>query len=257
MTLLAVERIKLFTTRSPWWCALITLIITVGFAALVIGNANDVDFAASVRYTQAGYGLGMAVIMVLAALSVTTEYRFGTIRTTFQAIPNRISALLAKTMVVATLSLFIGEICAFSAWAVGKMIKPAADLALNSAADWINVAGVGVVYALAAVIAIAVGILVRHSAGAIALLLVYSLAVESLIQLIPTIGPNIHKWMPFTMADQFLTGGGASNPGRGPGGGGGGQSAAALGQGWSLAYFAAFAVALLAISITVAKTRDA
>jgi ABC-2 type transport system permease protein len=256
MTLLAVERIKLFTTRSPWWCALITLVISVGFAALIIGNANDVDFPAAVEYTQAGYGLGMAVIMVLAALSVTTEYRFGTIRTTFQAIPNRVSALLAKTTVVAALCLLIGEICAFGAWAVSKMIKPTADLALNSTADWINVAGVGVVYALAAVIAIAVGMLVRHSAGAIALLLVYSLAVESLIQLIPGIGADIHKWMPFTVADKFLTGGAASNPGRG-GPGGGGQSAVELSQGWSLAYFAAFAVALLAIGITVAKKRDA
>ena len=29
MTLLAVERIKLFTTRSPWWCALLTLVLTI------------------------------------------------------------------------------------------------------------------------------------------------------------------------------------------------------------------------------------
>lgn len=39
MTLLAVERIKLFTTRSPWWCALITLAVVVGFAAIFAGAA--------------------------------------------------------------------------------------------------------------------------------------------------------------------------------------------------------------------------
>lgn len=255
MTLLAVERIKLFTTRSPWWCALITLVITIGFAALITANANGRDFAPTVASTQVGYGLGMAVIMVLAALSVTTEYRFGTIRTTFQAVPHRASALLAKTTVVAVLCLLIGEVSAFGAWGVGRLIQPNADLALNSTADWINVAGVGVIYALAAVIAIAVGILIRHSAGAIALLLVYSLAVESLIQLIPTIGPNIHKWMPFNVAEKFLTGNGASNPGRGPGSGA--ESTATLSQGASLAYFAAFAVGLLIIAITVAKKRDA
>ena len=73
MTLLAVERLKLFTTRSPWWCALITLVLTIGFAALITANADDRDFAPTVASTQFGYGLGMAVIMVLAALSVTTD----------------------------------------------------------------------------------------------------------------------------------------------------------------------------------------
>src|SRR4051794_8177113 len=108
MTLLAVERIKLFTTRSPWWCALITLVLTIGFAALVVGNSNDQEIPATVASTQFGYAFGMAVIMVLAALAVTTEYRFGTIRTTFQAVPHRTSALLAKTTVVALLALLIG-----------------------------------------------------------------------------------------------------------------------------------------------------
>lgn len=256
MTLLAVERIKLFTTRSPWWCALITLALTIGFAGLVVANSGDGEFSATVASTQFGYSFGMAVIMVLAALAVTTEYRFSTIRTTFQAVPNRTAVLTAKATVVAALALVIGEISAFGAWALSTVIKPQADLALNSGADWINVAGVGVVYALAAVMAVAVGVLVRHSAGAIALLLIYALAVENLIRLIPTIGPNIYKWLPFNVAEKFLTGSGASNGGRaaeaGPM-----MSTATLSQGWSLAYFAAVALVLLAVAIGVAKKRDA
>ncbi|WAL65681.1 ABC transporter permease [Amycolatopsis cynarae] len=256
MTLLAVERIKLFTTRSPWWCALTTLVLTIGFAALVVGNANDVEFSATVASTQFGYGFGMAVIMVLAALSVTTEYRFNTIRTTFQAVPNRTSALLAKTTVVAVLALVIGEISAFGSWGVGRLLKPHAHLALDSTAAWINVAGVGVVYAFAAVIAVAVGIMLRHSAGAIALLLIYSLAVESLVKLIPTIGPDIYRWMPFNVAEKFLTGNGATNVGR-DAAAGAPLSTSTLGQGWALAYFAAFALVLLGAALAVAKRRDA
>jgi ABC-2 type transport system permease protein len=256
MTLLAVERIKLFTTRSPWWCAITTLVLTIGFAALVVGNANDGEFSATVASTQFGYSFGMAVIMVLAALSVTTEYRFGTIRTTFQAVPHRGAALLAKTTVVALLALVIGEISAFGSWGVGVLLKPQADLALNSAADWINVAGVGVIYALAAVIAVAVGVLLRHSAGAIALLLIYTLAVESLIRLIPTIGEHIFKWMPFNVAEKFLTGDGASNLGRNVQTGAP-LSTSPLPQGWALAYFAGIALVLLAVAISVAKRRDA
>lgn len=256
MTLLAVERIKLFTTRSPWWCALVALVLTIGFSALVVGNSNDPDIPPTVASTQFGYSFGMAVVMVLAALAVTTEYRFGTIRTTFQAIPHRASALVAKTTVVAVLALIIGEVSAFGSWGMGKLLKPSADLALNSSADWINVAGVGAIYALAAVIAVAVGILIRHSAGAIALLLIYALAVESLVRLIPSIGEDIYKWMPFNVAEKFLTGEGASNMGRNASAGAP-LSTATLSQGWSLAYFAAFAVVLLIIAIASARRRDA
>lgn len=256
MTLLAVERIKLFTTRSPWWCALVALALTIGFASLMMGTSNNTEFTPTVSATQFGYSFGMAVVMVLAALSVTTEYRFSTVRTTFQAVPNRVAALTAKAVVVATLALVIGELSAFGSWGVSRLIKPNADLALNSTADWINVAGVGVVYALAALIAVAVGILVRHSAGAIALLMIYSLAVEGLIRLIPNVGPNIYKWLPFNVAEKFLTGDGVSNFGRnaqaGPP-----LSTAVLSQGWALAYFAGIALVLLAVAIGVARKRDA
>jgi ABC-2 type transport system permease protein len=256
MTLLAVERIKLFTTRSPWWCALITLVLTIGFTALIVGNSSDSDTPATVASTQFGYSFGMAVIMVLAALSVTTEYRFSTIRTTFQAIPHRGPALVAKTTVVALLALIIGEISGFGSWGVGNLLKPHANLALDSSADWINVAGVGAVYALAAVIAVAVGILIRHSAGAIALLLIYALAVENLIRLIPTIGDKIYEWLPFNVAEKFLTGDGASNIGR-DANAGAPLSTSSLDQGWALAYFAGIALILLTIAINVAKKRDA
>ena len=52
-----------------------------------------------------GVGLGMSIFMVLAALSVTTEYRFGTIRNTFLATPRRPMVLAAKTVLLA----LIGE----------------------------------------------------------------------------------------------------------------------------------------------------
>ncbi|EME56694.1 ABC transporter permease [Amycolatopsis decaplanina] len=243
MTLLAVERIKLFTTRSPWWCALITLAVVIGFAAIFAGAAPTGEFT-DVSNSQFGYVFGMTVIMVLAALSVTTEYRFGTIRTTFQAVPNRKAALLAKTGVVALLSLVVGEIAAFAAWGLASAMRPE-DLMLNTTAEWINVAGVGLVFALASVIAVAVGVLIRQSAGAISLLLIYTLAVENLIQLIPKIGRDIYDWMPFHVADRFLTGSGRA------------MADAPLSQAGSLAYFAGFALVLLAISLVVADKRDA
>ncbi|HEY7591915.1 MAG TPA: ABC transporter permease [Actinophytocola sp.] len=253
MTLLAVERIKLFTTRSPMWCTLVALVVTVGFAALIAGV--DSESPVTIASTQFGYGFGLVVIMVMATLAITTEYRFGTIKATFQAIPNRTATLLAKTTVVALFAGLIGEVVAFGSVGVSKLIKSGADLSINTAFEWRATAGVGLVYAAAAVIAVAVGILVRHSAGAVSLVLVYSQVVESLVALIPKVGDDIQKWMPFYVANKFLTGdpdatGRAITDGPPP-------SDAVLSPWWSLAYFVGFALVLLGIAIYSANKRDA
>lgn len=249
MNLLAVERIKLFSTRSPWWCALITLALAIGFAA-IIASATSSDSQLSISATlYGGTQFGIAVVMVLAALAVTTEYRFNTIRTTFQAVPHRSPALVAKAIVVALVALVIGEVAAFGALGLGMVMRPNDGLGLHSTQDWLNVAGLGPVFAISAVLAVALGILIRHSAGAIALLLIYYLAVEELVQIIPKIGHHIHEWMPFNVANKFLRGG-AQVDGPPP-------SDSPLSAGWALAYFAGIAVVLLLVALGVAKKRDA
>lgn len=253
MTLLAVERIKLFTTRSPMWCTLIALAVTVGFAALIAGVDNESPV--TVASTQFGYNFGLVVVMVMAALAITTEYRFSTIRATFQAIPNRNAVLVAKTTVVAGFAGVIGLVGAFGSVAISKLIKSNADLSINTAFEWRAVAGVGLVYAFAAIIAVAIGSLVRHSAGAISIVLIYSQLVEGLVSLIPKVGDDIQKWMPFYVANRFLTGNPDITNRRiedGPP-----PSESLLSPWWAMAYFAGIAITLLIISLFVANKRDA
>jgi len=249
MTLLATERIKLFTTRSPWWSMLLALGLSVGFAALIVTNSTGGDVV-SVRVAESGYQFSLVVMMVMAALAVTTEYRFSTIRVSFQAVPNRTALLLAKTTVVAVLAAVVGEVAAFASWAVARMIHPNVGLALNTEQAWRNVAGMGLVYAVTAVIAVAVGILIRQTAGAVAILLIYSLLVENLVSLIPKIGQHIQQWMPFTEANNFLVAGSADAGRRG-------IEAMPLGAWPSLAYFAGIAAVLMTIALVAANRRDA
>ncbi len=255
MHLLAVERIKLLSTRTPWVCALLAIVLTAVVAALVVGGASESSLPPTVASTQFGYRLGLVVVLALAALAVTTEYRTGTIRTTFQAVPRRTPALLAKAAVVAGFAFLIGEVSAFGAWGVSRLIAPD-DLALDSAADWAIVAGTGVVYALAAVAAVGAGLLIRHGAGALALVITYALVVEDLVTLIPHAGAAIHRWLPLNVVTKFLSDTGQANGGR-DGGNANVLSDSPLNPGWALAYFAAFALIVLAAGITTAKRRDA
>ncbi|MCI2418899.1 hypothetical protein MOQ72_15760 [Saccharopolyspora sp. K220] len=241
MTLLAVERIKLFSTRSPWWCTFLALALTIGFATLFASRADD---QMPLQMTQIGHQFGLMVVLVLAALSITTEYRFGTLRATFQAVPNRSAVLLAKTVVVAVVALLIGEVAAFGSWGAAKVLVPNADLAIGTLDAWRQVAGVGVVFAIGAVLAVAVGALLRQTAGAVTLLLIWSLLVENLVGLIPEIGEDVQKWMPFVAADHFLTG--ADGVGDMP-----------FGPWGALGYFAAISAGLWLIALIIVRRRDA
>ena len=242
MTLLATERMKLLSTRSPWFSTVLAIGLVIGFAGL-LALVEDRPGAFDLRMLLSGWQFGLMVVMVMAALAITTEYRFGTIRTTFQAVPNRSAVLLAKTAVVAVLAAVIGEVAGCGAWAAGKALAaPGVDLALSGPEAWRMVAGIGPVFAITAVIAVAVGIMVRQSAGAIAILLIWTMLVENLVGIIPKVGDDIQDWLPFMAVDRFFTGGGP-DPVMGP---------------WaSLAYFAGFAVVLLGISLVVANKRDA
>lgn len=245
MALLSVERIKLFSTRSPWWCIVAALVTSIGFAALLGGLAND-DFPATVATAESGYNFGLMVVMVMAALAITTEYRFSTIRATFQAVPNRSAVLVAKAVVVGLLAGVVGELVAVGSWAVTKALKPDAQLTVDTPAEWRNVLGIGLVYAIGAVFALSVGALLRQTAGAVTLLLVWALLVENLIALVPRVGTKIQEWMPFQAAHRFLTEGALSGPHVPP-----------LGPWPSLAYFAGIAVALFVLAVVVTNRRDA
>lgn len=242
MTQLAVERMKLFSTRSAWWCSLLAIALPVGLTALSVGLLSS-DVPVRISQTQAGSDLGLMVVMVLAALSVTTEYRFGTIRTTFLAMPNRAIPLVAKAVVAALTGLVVGLLSAFGAWGAGYLMASETQLALDSVDAWRQVAGSGLVYAAGAVLAVGVGILVRQSAGAITLLLLWPLLVEGLVMLIPRIGDVLGDWMPFVMSNRFLSSEVSAEAPLGPWG--------------SLVYFAAVAVVVLAVGIAVVRRRDA
>jgi len=90
MTLLATERIKLFTTRSPWWSMLLALVLSVGFRR-ADRRERPSDTTLSVSEAEGGYQFSLVVMMVMAALASHGVTASATIRVSFQAVPNRIA----------------------------------------------------------------------------------------------------------------------------------------------------------------------
>lgn len=253
MTLLAVERIKLFSTRSPWWCMLLALGLTVGITAIIAANWDNAPMP--VIASVFTHTFGLYVVMVMAALAVTTEYRFGTIKSTFQAVPDRTSPLVAKAVVVVLLSGLVGLAASFGSWGLSWLLADDnSQLALTTGNDWRHVAGVGLVYAAGALLALGVGALVRQTAGAVSIILVFALVVESVVGFIPNIGDDIQKWMPFTVVSKFIFG--DPDPSTIPDGAGP-PTIGELSPWGSFGYFVGIALVVYVISLVVVKRRDA
>lgn len=251
MTLLAAERIKLLSIRAPWWCAGIATIVSLGFTAMFVGVAGQ-QFPLHVSTTQLGGEVGRTVMLVLAVLTSAGEYNWRTIRTTFQSVPKRVPALVAKSCVVGAWCGLTGLLIGFGSWMLSTFLAPSADLALDDPAAWRAVAGQGLVFLFTGLLGVGLGLLLRSSAASIAVALIWTQLVEGLVALIPNIGTGIYHWMPFVAADQFLgitlltdVSAGPFTLGEPP------LTAAQYG-----AYFAAVSVVLVTVGIVVANRRD-
>lgn len=203
LSALSVERIKLFSTKSPYWCIAVIVLAVLGLSLTVslVENGNS----ASIYTSQAGAPLGLMTFMVMSALTVTTEYRFGTIRNSFLVVPQRGLVLASKTVVMALLGAIVGAATSMGAFLLTKSLakRPLAPLEMTSGTDVRMVLGYAALYAIGAVLAIGVGTLMRQSAGAISVLLLWPLLVETLLMLISGLRKLI-PYLPFNAAFNFV-----------------------------------------------------
>ncbi len=114
---------------------------------------------------------GLIVLIILAALFITAEYRRGLIRTTLAAGPRRGRVLAAKAIVIGSASFAAGLAgAAVAVFAGGRLLRHNGNLIypVSTLTEVRVVAGTAAVLAVAAVLAMAAGTMLRRSAGAIA-----------------------------------------------------------------------------------------
>ncbi|MEQ0559489.1 hypothetical protein ABJI51_10445 [Amycolatopsis sp. NEAU-NG30] len=247
--LLRAERIKLFTTRAPWWCLAIAVVAPLGFTALFFALAGP-EIPATVGNTQLASGNGRTVLLVLAVFATASEFGWGTMRLTFQAVPARVPALLAKVTVVAAVGAVLGLVVGFGSWGVASLVEPDAGFALNTGAAWRSVLGQSLVFLVTAIAGVGVALLLRSVAFALTIVLVWTQVLEGLVGFIPGVGRHIAPWLPFHAANEFVGAAGLSSGPVPP-------TPAPLGPWGSLGYFAAIGVALFVAGVLVTARRDA
>jgi ABC-2 type transport system permease protein len=184
---LGVEWLKLRTVRSTTWSLLSLAGFSVLFTALTCfgsttqggspGRPGDNDI---VLDSLSGLWFGQIAAAALAVLAITSEYSTRMIRTTLAALPRRGQVLTAKTLVVGVAVLAAGLATSAACFQVGQWGLrgggftyengyPAATL--TDAEPLRAVVGAGVYLTLLAVVAVGIGAIVRHTAGAITLVL--------------------------------------------------------------------------------------
>jgi ABC-type transport system involved in multi-copper enzyme maturation permease subunit len=201
---LASEFTKLRSVRSTYWTIGALMVLGIGLAAaLGAGAAADLNsnpgdkagFDATQISLALFFYLGQLIITVLGAMTITSEYSTGMIRTSLTAMPRRGNVLAAKLLVFSGVTLVVSLVTAFLAFFVGQAVLSGSGVSASLfhsvtvpkdssgprhapvfTGSWLvtpshvltAIIGAALFVTVAAVIAFGLGTIIRHTAGAIA-----------------------------------------------------------------------------------------
>ena len=190
------EWTKLRSVRSTYWSLLATAFATVGIAAIACSfyvgryahlSAHERAHFNPTDFSLNGMRLAQLAIGVLGALVITSEYGTGMIRTTLAAVPQRRLVLAAKALVFAATAFVVGTIGSFAAYFVGQAILSGKHLESTISDPHVlrAVIGGGLYLTVIGLLALGLGAIVRHTAGAIASLFGLMLVLPGLMNALP------------------------------------------------------------------------
>jgi ABC-2 type transport system permease protein len=171
VSLLASEWTKLRSVASTWWCTALYLLtaLTLGWlAAASTDRASSAALAVSGALT--GFGFAQLVLVVLGVLAGAGEFSTGMAVASFTAVPRRWRVLVAKTAVVALWSALLTAVAAAGCGLAARTLTAVPGGVSLVAPDVLRQLVLQVVWGvLVAVLAVALGTLLRSSAGGIGL----------------------------------------------------------------------------------------
>lgn len=206
------EWIKLFSVRSTWWTLAATVLLGAGLTVLLC--AANAEWLASPDADESPgsfitWGMMVAQIcaVVIGALCVTSEYGTRMITATFAAVPSRGRVMLAKSVLVGTLMFVTGTVTALLGYVGGNYFLDAQGIGMPlEGAVARSMYGSGLFMAGIALLGVAVGFLVRHTAGAITIVLAVILILGNMVMMVPGVfGEWLGKLMPGNAGQAIAT----------------------------------------------------
>jgi ABC-type transport system involved in multi-copper enzyme maturation permease subunit len=214
------ELTKIGSVRSTYWTLLAQVVASVAWAiadcAGTVAHWSRQDaasFNAAQRSLTGQVALGELIIVVLGALVITSEYSTGMIRTSLAVMPRRGVLYAAKALVFAAVSFAVSVVASFAAFFTGQailadkhidttLVQPGVLRAVLLSAAVVTVFGL---------LAYGAGALIRHTAGAITVILGVLFLLPQLDQALPTSWyDDIVRWLPGAQALTPISSSGSS-----------------------------------------------
>ncbi|OIK05502.1 ABC transporter permease [Streptomyces monashensis] len=193
---LASEWTKIKSVRSTMWTLGVFVLLVLGIGllagAVVSNSSSSMDDQSPLQLGFFGLLLGSMCIMTLGVLTTASEYGTGMIRTTMTACPSRSRVLAAKAIVFFVLAFTITLACAaFVAMVQNAMVQDN-GARTPTGSEWFKATvGVSLYVALLGLLSLVIGSIIRHSAGAITIMI--GLLLAPLVIALFMFAQSLHK----------------------------------------------------------------
>ena len=159
--------------------------------------APVVDGGTGIERTLIGAFAGLIAVIVVATLFITAEYRRGLIRTTLAASPRRGRVLAAKAVVIGSVTFVAGLAATALAVPLGERILRANGnqiVPVTALTELRVMAGTAALLAVAAVLALAAGAMLRRSAAAVTAVIV-AIVLPNILAVASVLPAAVSEWL--------------------------------------------------------------
>lgn len=240
------EAIKLFTTKSIWWTSALFIAFSLGVAALM-GSFTEGMPLTPQNAVVGVYMFGFIIIAVQAVMVITSEYRHKYQSITYLATPRRWTVAVAKLLLYAVIAALLTLVVLVACYLLAEaLVSPEVGAAFDpfgSEDGQRLIWAYPLMAALITLFAQGIALLLRQTAGAVTLVLMWYLALEDIIGILPKVGADIRNYLPFNNLHAFVSGTPIPD--------------IAWGVGGSGLYFLLWAVVIWVAGVVLLQKRDA
>ncbi len=173
--LLAAEWIKFRSVRSSFWSLLVAVVTPIGVSAVVAAAFASAPASAGpppdpLLPEVLSLEYAVIAVSVLGVLAFSTEYSTGLIGATFTAAPRRRAVLAAKAAALGAVTLAAGELVAFASFFEVQAVLAGHHQGVSLSRPGVPgaVLAAGLLLCVCTLLGLALGSIIRHTAGGIA-----------------------------------------------------------------------------------------